>query len=74
MNPKAQMMKSSSSELAPTAESAATQRLLDGIRSPADIKALREQDLPQLAHEVREELIRVLSRRCRTDNRVAPGL
>src|SRR5438094_10078640 len=51
-------MKSNSSEgSGPTAP----RRLLDGIRSPADIKALREQDLPQLAHEVRDELIEVLS-------------
>src|SRR5215211_1295474 len=35
--------------------------LLDRIHSPADIKALDEQDLPQLAQEVRDELISVLS-------------
>src|SRR5436305_15307706 len=53
-------MKSNSSEgSGPTA----LKRLLDGIRSPADIKALREQDLPQLAQEVRDELIEVLSQR-----------
>ena len=34
-------------------------RLLDGVRGPADVKAIREQDLPQLAQEVREELIKV---------------
>ena len=39
----------------------APRRLLDGIRSPADIKALQEEDLPQLAQEVRDELIKVLS-------------
>jgi 1-deoxy-D-xylulose-5-phosphate synthase len=62
MNPKAQMMKSNSSESSGTSEAiAAPPRLLDGIRSPADIKTLREQDLPQLAREVRDELIRVLS-------------
>ena len=44
------MMKSDSSEA-----TAVAPRLLDGIRSPADIKALREQDLPQLAQEVRDE-------------------
>src|ERR1044072_4861757 len=37
-----------------------TTRLLDGIRSPSDVKALGEQDLPQLAQEVRDELIKVL--------------
>ena len=36
-------------------------RLLDSIASPADVKALPEEDLPQLAQEVREELIKVLS-------------
>src|SRR6266700_737702 len=62
MNPKAQMMKSSSSENSQTSEAtAAPPRLLDGIGSPADIKALREHDLPQRAQEVREELIKVLS-------------
>ena len=46
-------------------------RLLDGIRSPADIKALREQDLPQLAQEVRDELIKVLSQ---TGGHLGPNL
>src|SRR5712692_1106166 len=62
------MTKSDSSE--PTA-TAAPQRLLDGIRSPADIKALREQNLPQLAQEVRDELIRVLSQ---TGGHLGPNL
>ena len=35
--------------------------LLNQINSPADIKALNEDDLPQLAQEVRDELIAVLS-------------
>jgi 1-deoxy-D-xylulose-5-phosphate synthase len=35
--------------------------LLSQINSPADIKALDEKDLPQLAQEVRDELITVLS-------------
>src|SRR5262249_58108025 len=56
------MTKSNSSENSQTSETTdAPKRLLDGIRSPADIKALREQDLPQLAQEVRDELIKVLS-------------
>jgi 1-deoxy-D-xylulose-5-phosphate synthase len=46
-------------------------RLLDGIRSPADVKALREQDLPQLAQEVRDELIKVLSQ---TGGHLGPNL
>jgi 1-deoxy-D-xylulose-5-phosphate synthase len=46
-------------------------RLLDGIRGPADIKAVREQDLPQLAQEVRERLIEVLSQ---TGGHLGPNL
>src|ERR1700694_4489018 len=62
------MTKSDSSE---TTTTAAPQRLLDGIHSPADIKALREQDLPQLAQEVRDELIGVLSQ---TGGHLGPNL
>src|SRR5882762_3650304 len=66
------MTKSNSSENPKTTETTdATKRLLDGIRSPADIKALREQDLPQLAQEVREELIGVLSQ---TGGHLGPNL
>src|SRR5216110_2206433 len=61
-------MKSNSSE---GSGPAAPKRLLDAIRSPADIKALREQDLPQLAQEVRDELIRVLSQ---TGGHLGPNL
>src|SRR6184192_4946876 len=46
-------------------------RLLDRVRGPADVKAIREQDLPQLAQEVREELIRVLSQ---TGGHLGPNL
>src|SRR2546421_7653651 len=46
-------------------------RLLDGVRGPADVKALSEQDLPQLAQEVREELIKVLSQ---TGGHLGPNL
>src|SRR5438132_5188137 len=49
----------------------APRRLLDGVHSPADIKALREQDLPQLAQEVSDELIRVLSQ---TGGHLGPNL
>ncbi len=38
-----------------------TVRLLDKIQSPADLQALPESDLAQLAQEVREELIYVMS-------------
>src|SRR5882672_10758347 len=37
------------------------QPILPTIHSPADVKALPEKNLPQLAEEVRQELIRVLS-------------
>jgi len=37
-------------------------RLLDAIRGPADVKALATGQLPQLAQEIREELISVTSR------------
>src|SRR5437660_1311252 len=61
------MTKSDSSETTTTAP----RRLLDGIHSPADIKALREQDLPQLAQEVRETLIAALSK---TGGHLGPNL
>jgi 1-deoxy-D-xylulose-5-phosphate synthase len=62
------MTKSNSSK---SAETAAPPRLLDGIRSPADVKALHEEDLPQLAQEVRNELIKVLSE---TGGHLGPNL
>lgn len=66
------MTKSNSSENPQTTETIdAPKRLLDGIRSPTDIKALREQDLSQLAQEVREELIKVLSQ---TGGHLGPNL
>jgi 1-deoxy-D-xylulose-5-phosphate synthase len=68
MKPKTKMTKSNSSK---SAETAAPARLLDGIRSPADVKALREEDLPQLAQEVRNELIKVLSQ---TGGHLGPNL
>src|SRR5205809_7618246 len=65
------MTKSDSSENHQTSVAVAPRRLLDGIRSPADIKALSEQDLPQLAQEVRDELIKVLSQ---TGGNLGPNL
>src|SRR3984893_5168163 len=59
-------MKSNSSE-----EPTAPKRLLDGIRSPADVKALGEDELPELAQEVRDELIKVLSQ---TGGHLGPNL
>jgi 1-deoxy-D-xylulose-5-phosphate synthase len=38
-----------------------SQPILPTINSPADIKAVADHDLPQLAQEVRDELVRVLS-------------
>src|SRR6187455_24597 len=38
-----------------------SQSILSTINSPADIKAVPERDLPQLAQEVRDELVRVMS-------------
>src|SRR3954468_16165496 len=37
-------------------------RLLDSIRGPRDVKALTPAQLPQLAQEIRDELIAVTSR------------
>lgn len=54
-----------------SASSKGETRLLDGIRGPADVKAIREQDLPQLAQEVRDELIKVLSQ---TGGHLGPNL
>ena len=57
-------MKSASFEPIPVQAPPTTEpsvRLLDKIHSPADLKALPEGDLLQLAHEVREELIYVMS-------------
>src|SRR2546430_9856931 len=54
-----------------TTATTAPKRLLEGINSPADIKALREHDLPQLAQEVRDELTKVLSQ---TGGHLGPNL
>ncbi len=59
------MTKSDSSKASPAAQ------FLPGIRSPADVKALKEADLPQLAQEVREALISVLSK---TGGHLGPNL
>ena len=60
------MTKSASSE-----KTSAAPPLLRGIRSPADVRALREQDLSQLAQEVRDELVSVLSQ---TGGHLGPNL
>ncbi len=61
------MTKSDSSN----ADTTTAPRFLPGIQSPADIKALKEADLPQLAQEVRDELIKVLSQ---TGGHLGPNL
>src|SRR5690349_1179177 len=63
------MTKSDSSET--TAAMEPPKRLLDSIHSPADMRVLREQDLPQLAQEVRDVLIQVLSQ---TGGHLGPNL
>ncbi|HUJ42596.1 MAG TPA: 1-deoxy-D-xylulose-5-phosphate synthase [Opitutaceae bacterium] len=55
----------------PTAAPLPRARLLDQIRSPADVKALPLEELPRLAEELREEIIRVTSV---TGGHVAPNL
>ena len=39
-----------------------TTRILDGIHGPADVKALAPAQLPQLAQEIRDEIIQVTSK------------
>jgi len=46
-------------------------RLLDRIESPSDLKRLEESQLPQLAQEIRDELISVLSK---TGGHLGPNL
>ena len=46
-------------------------RLLDSINSPADVKKIPVDDLPQLAQEIREELISVLAK---TGGHLGPNL
>ena len=46
-------------------------RLLPSIKGPADVKALPEADLPALAGEIREELVRVVSK---TGGHLGPNL
>src|SRR5271163_427196 len=46
-------------------------RLLDTINSPADVKKIPVEELPQLAQEIREELISVLAK---TGGHLGPNL
>jgi len=52
-------------------ENPAKPALLDGINGPADVKALPEAQLPQLAQEIRDVLIRTLSE---TGGHLGPNL
>jgi len=45
--------------------------ILEGIRSPADVRGLEQESLPELAREVRERMIDVVSR---VGGHFAPGL
>ncbi len=62
-------MNSSPSE--PDAPAPSPPRLLDQIHNPADVRALRANQLAQLAQEIRDEIIAVTSR---TGGHVAPNL
>ena len=46
-------------------------RLLDQIDSPADLRQMKQEDLPALAREIREEIIRTVSQ---TGGHLAPSL
>src|SRR6516165_8499292 len=70
-NPKLQVEKNIKMTKSDSSNPASTARVLSTIHSPADIKALREEDLPQLAQEVREVLIHVLSQ---TGGHLGPNL
>ncbi|HET7536179.1 MAG TPA: 1-deoxy-D-xylulose-5-phosphate synthase N-terminal domain-containing protein, partial [Candidatus Didemnitutus sp.] len=39
-----------------------TPRILDGINGPADVKALPPEQLPQLAQEIRDDIIAVTAK------------
>ena len=52
-------------------EASSRTRLLDAINSPADLKRLEEGRLPQLAQEIRDELITILSQ---TGGHLGPNL
>ncbi|MGD8396583.1 MAG: 1-deoxy-D-xylulose-5-phosphate synthase [Candidatus Eiseniibacteriota bacterium] len=47
------------------------ERLLDGINSPADLKRIPEPELPRLAQEIRDEMVRVV---CETGGHLGSGL
>jgi 1-deoxy-D-xylulose-5-phosphate synthase len=46
-------------------------RLLPSIKGPSDVRALPESDLPALAQEIREELVRAVSK---TGGHLGPNL
>lgn len=65
------MSVSSDLSVPPIVDSMSTRSLLDQIKSPADVKNLDENQLPQLAQEIRDELIKVLSE---TGGHLGPNL
>src|ERR1700751_3502680 len=64
INPQTQRMK-------PASFDPSARNLLSQIDSPADLKRLQEDELPSLAHEIRDELISVLSQ---TGGHLGPNL
>jgi 1-deoxy-D-xylulose-5-phosphate synthase len=52
-------------------ERVATERILDSIDSPADVRKLERKDLSRLAEEIREEIVSVCSQ---TGGHLAPSL
>ena len=48
-----------------------SRRLLDAVHGPADVKALAPAQLPQLAQEIRDELIAVTAK---TGGHIGPNL
>lgn len=65
------MSASSDLSVSPVAESESNRPLLDAIKSPNDVKKLDENQLEQLAQEIRDELIQVLSE---TGGHLGPNL
>ncbi|HEY5751577.1 MAG TPA: 1-deoxy-D-xylulose-5-phosphate synthase [Chthoniobacterales bacterium] len=65
------MSVSSDFSVHPVVDSMSTRPLLDRIKSPADVKNIDENQLPQLAQEIRDELIQVLSE---TGGHLGPNL
>ncbi len=59
------------SQVTSTTTTAPRRNLLEKIQGPADVKALAEADLPQLAQEIRDRLIEAVSK---TGGHIGPNL